>query len=90
MEKIVAVGTLAANYVKVYQYDDIDTWIQMGSKILGTPGAFGTSVSLSSDGTIVAVGAPKYSPNNWTNQTGLVRIYNYVNNKLDTNLVKIL
>jgi len=50
--------------VRIHQYNPlIDTWIQIGQTIQGTsPGDyFGHSVSLSGDGTTVAVGAPGFS-----------------------------
>ena len=48
-------------YCKVFQYNaDVNQWLLMGSTIGGYPqlGAMGTSVSLSSNGTVVAIGDP--------------------------------
>ena len=49
-------------------------WVQLGSGIEGEPEDYlGTSVSLSSDGTTIAIGAIKNS----RGRSGLVRIYSY-------------
>eukprot|EP00939_MAST-03C_sp_MAST-3C-sp1_P004945 g4945.t1 len=69
---IVAGGTLMGGYVLVYKYDGTD-WNQMGSDIDeaardGDP----THVSLSFDGTIIAIGAP------YTNsKAGQVHVYKH-------------
>jgi len=52
--------------VWVYRYDSVlDTWNQQGNKIFGSPFVTdqfqGTSVSLSNDGNILAIGAPRTS-----------------------------
>ena len=51
-------------YVHVYEYDNTsDSWTQVGSTIYGTWATrSGTSLSLNSDGTILAIGAPYYDP----------------------------
>jgi uncharacterized protein YjbI with pentapeptide repeats len=86
--KIVAIG---ANYndgtngadsghVRVYQYDDVaKSWTQLGTDIDGEAGndLSGTSVSLSSDGKIVAIGA--YGNDGTGNESGHVRVYQYTN-----------
>ena len=86
---IVAVGipsparigkTSSPGYVRVYQYDANNTsWSQLGSDINGEANddEFGYSISLSSDGTILAVGAP-YNDGNGSS-SGHVRIYQYSN-----------
>ena len=63
--------------VRVYQYNGT-AWGQLGSDIDGgTAGEkFGTSVSLSSNGTRVAIGAPEFSQVGFTNR-GRVQIWTY-------------
>ncbi|MDG1656632.1 MAG: FG-GAP repeat protein, partial [Schleiferiaceae bacterium] len=80
----VAIGALAqqsgsptaAGHVRVYEYS-AGSWTQLGSDIVGE--AFfdksGYSVSLSSDGATVAIGAP-YNDGNGT-YSGHARIYEY-------------
>ena len=79
--RIVAIGALGndgngvnAGQVRIFENQE-DSWIQIGEAINGeAPGDFlGTSVSLSSDGSIVAVGADRNSVNG-TN-AGQVRVY---------------
>ena len=78
---IMAVGAIYQNStgaVFVYQYSN-ETWSQLGSNINGegSSDAFGTSVALSSDGTILAVGAPR---NDGTaTDSGSARVYQYSN-----------
>ena len=69
----------AAGHVRVYQYNGSTTWTQLGSDINGEAALdfFGTSVSLSSDGTILAVGA--YNNDGNGSNSGHVRIYQYSN-----------
>ena len=64
--------------VRVYQYAS-STWSQLGSDIDGEAASDkeGYSVSLSSDGTIVAIGAI-YNDGNGSN-SGQVRVYQYAN-----------
>jgi len=72
---IIAVGgegfNSFAGVVRVYEYQGGD-WMQIGSDIVGNAGnaQFGTSISLSSDGTILAAGAP-----NGDSYHGYVGIY---------------
>ena len=79
---ILAVGALLndgagsnAGHVRVYQYAN-STWSQLGSDIDGAVAGeeFGNSVSLSSDGTILAVGARSSS-----SSTGHTQLYKYAN-----------
>ena len=65
-----------SGHVRVYQYSD-SSWTQLGADIDGEAAYdfSGSSVSLSSDGTKVAVGAP-YNAGNGTN-TGHVRVYSW-------------
>ena len=58
--KIVAIGALGNNnagYVRIYEFND-NTWVQLGQKFNGELENYNTgySVSLSGDGTIVAIG----------------------------------
>ena len=63
--------------VRVYQYNGT-AWGPLGSDIYGgTAGEkFGTSVSLSSNGTQVAIGAPEFSEIGYTNR-GRVQVWTY-------------
>ncbi|MCH7764555.1 MAG: hypothetical protein IIB95_12605, partial [Candidatus Marinimicrobia bacterium] len=79
----VAIGALyndgngnSSGHVRVYNYSS-GTWIQLGSDIDGEAGADGSgrSVSLSSDGNRVAIGAPGNDGNG--SDAGHVRVYNY-------------
>ena len=65
-----------AGHVRVYQYDGI-SWTQLGTDIDGEAGSdrSGRMVSLSSDGTIVAIGAAANDGNG--SNAGHVRIYQY-------------
>ena len=83
---IVAIGANAndgtgnlAGHVRIYQYSN-NSWTQLGSDIDGEAAEdqSGYSVSLSSDGTIVAIGA-QYNDGTASN-AGHVRIYQYSNN----------
>ena len=62
--------------VRVYKYEN-HKWTQLGSDIDGDKqnGRFGYSLSISDDGTIIAVGAPNYQNSSGTQ--GLVRTYQY-------------
>jgi len=67
--------------VSVFQYISADnTWSQVGNNIDGeAPGdEFGLSVSLSADGTIVAIGAVN-NDSNGNNESGHVRVYQFQN-----------
>ena len=65
-----------AGHVRVYDLTD-GAWVQTGSDIDGeaTGDSSGFSVSLSSDGTRVAIGAPNNNDNG--NDAGHVRVYDY-------------
>ena len=65
-----------AGHVRVYDLKD-GAWVQTGSDIDGEAAGdlFGASVSLSSDGTRVAIGAPYNDENGWN--SGHVRIYDW-------------
>jgi hypothetical protein len=65
-----------AGHVRVYQFSS-GAWTQMGADVDGeaTDDQSGHSVSLSSDGTIVAVGA--YANDDGGANAGHVRVYQY-------------
>ena len=67
------------DYVRIYQYTG-DSWVQIGSDIRGEASGegFGASVSLSSDGRTVAIGAPFFNNGNGL-PAGQVRIYKLEN-----------
>lgn len=82
---IIAVGTKGnglnssgSGHVRVYQWTN-DSWSQLGADIQGTVSSFyfGRSVSLSSNGLIVAIGAEHY--NSQTPVPGYVCVYEYTN-----------
>jgi len=68
-----------SGHVKVFEYGN-DKWIQMGYDIDGESGGdeSGYSISLSSDGQRIAIGATKNNGDG--NQRGHVRVYEFVNN----------
>ncbi len=75
---IVAIGTVgtSSENVRVYNYNG-SNWIQLGQDIDGLAAGDrnGYSISLSSDGFTIAIGAPE-SDGNGTD-SGHVRVYNY-------------
>ncbi|MFT6921228.1 MAG: hypothetical protein ACJA1C_000222 [Crocinitomicaceae bacterium] len=72
----IAIGAFGNNngYARVYSFDGTD-WVQQGSDILGEAefDQFGTSISLSGNGTIVAIGGQFNDGNG--NNSGHVRVY---------------
>ena len=83
---IVAIGANNNNdngndsgHVRVYRYSN-DVWIQLGQDIDGEASGdwSGYNVSLSSDGTKVAIGARRNDGDN-SNNSGHVRVYGYIN-----------
>jgi hypothetical protein len=70
-----------AGAVRIFHWDG-NAWVQLGSSLFGneTGQGFGASVSLSDDGTTVAIGAPFKSidVNNWST-IGLARVYRWNN-----------
>jgi hypothetical protein len=83
---IVAIGAVSndgngsdSGHVRVYSYDD-NYWTKLGTDIDGDASgdSSGFSVSLSSDGSTVAIGSPKNDKNGVS--SGHVRIYSFVNN----------
>jgi hypothetical protein len=67
-----------SGHVRIYQYDG-SSWQQLGADIDGEAEGdeFGNSVSLSANGSIVAIGAPFNKVNG--QELGHVRIYQYIN-----------
>ena len=74
-------GFSNSGQVRVYQYG-VDTWNQLSTDIDGEAAGdlSGISVSISSDGTIVAIGANGNDGNG--NNNGHVRVYRYDNGTL--------
>ena len=69
---------ISSGHVQVYEYDEDfinGTWVQLGEDIDGDAyyDSLGSSVSFSSDGNIVAIGAPSF------NRDGHVRVYGFDN-----------
>jgi len=87
---IVAIGAIGndgdngvdSGHVRVYEYNGVDTWVQLGLDIDGEAASdfSGKSVSLSSDGKIVAIGADFNDGNG--SVSGHVRVYEYFNGTL--------
>jgi hypothetical protein len=83
--RVNAANGFSSGHVRVYQRDESNTtvapigWTQLGADIDGAAqyNYFGTSVSLSSDGTIVAIGA--YGNDDNGIDSGHVRVYQYSN-----------
>jgi len=82
---VVAIGTYGnddngdkSGHVRVYEYDTSSGWLQLGNDIDGEAECdrSGYSVSLSSDGKVVAIGAPENRGNNGY-ASGHVRVYKY-------------
>lgn len=72
-----------SGHVRVYKFSAAgNVWTQVGGDIDGGEACFdrfGTSVSLSGDGSVVAVGAPNYDTGGGdiSNHSGLARVYKY-------------
>ena len=84
---IVAIGAtgndgngMRSGHVRIYKNVN-DNWTKIGNDIDGEAefDHFGTSVSLSSDGSVVAIGAPNNAANGYG--SGHVQIYKNVNDK---------
>lgn len=79
-----AISTDAAGSVKIYQQSD-NGWIQKGQTVFGelnydiTGDFFGQSVSLSDDGTILAVGAPQTMVSQY--MEGRARVFKFNNDQ---------
>jgi hypothetical protein len=81
--RTLAISELGSNMfsglVKVYEFSNTQ-WNQIGNTISSefSSDYFGNSLSISSNGTILAVGASHYDVEPWSNNdTGLVRVYKY-------------
>lgn len=72
------IGFTGSGYVRVYQ-NQSGNWVQIGQKIEGIADfdEFGYAISLSADGTVLAIGASAYSPLLATPNVGRVKIYQY-------------
>ena len=73
-----------SGHVRVYQYDELNkNWYQIGEDIdsENTYNYLEASVSLSSDGTALAIGFHVNSMNSdYNNNNGNVRVFNFINN----------
>ena len=70
-------------FVRVYKYSNTsNTWTPLGAKINGEADndLFGRSVTLSSDGGVLAVGAEQNDGNGGSTNSGHVRVYKYNEN----------
>lgn len=87
---ILAVGATGyGNYVNAYQYNEVtNNWDMLGASISGEnlSDKSGTSISLSDDGSILAIGAPDNDGVNG-NGSGHVRIYQYNANTISWSLL---
>ncbi len=74
---IFVLGNRDTEDVHIFKYTITGAWIQYGSSITNDQNGsgFGRFVSLSSDGSTIAIGAPLYSSNK--NGIGQVRVYQY-------------
>jgi hypothetical protein len=81
---IVAVGAWGAQgwagQVQVMQFSN-STWVPMGSILTGRleGNQLGVSVSLSATGSTLVTGANQYNLGDFTNRTGLVRVFRFEN-----------
>lgn len=74
-----AVGSYRANGIRVFEYKN-DEWIQLGQDINGGQGSIDVNeVAISSDGTVVAVGASHFPYP--TVNTGVVRLFEFDNDE---------
>jgi hypothetical protein len=82
--KFLAIGATDNNgpgpntgHVRVFEYNGIDTWNQVGSDIDGTDNndQTGFSVAINTDGTIVVIGSPYVDDGG--NNSGQVRVFQY-------------
>eukprot|EP00587_Corethron_hystrix_P002827 CAMPEP_0113302584 /NCGR_PEP_ID=MMETSP0010_2-20120614/3350_1 /TAXON_ID=216773 ORGANISM="Corethron hystrix, Strain 308" /NCGR_SAMPLE_ID=MMETSP0010_2 /ASSEMBLY_ACC=CAM_ASM_000155 /LENGTH=732 /DNA_ID=CAMNT_0000156427 /DNA_START=541 /DNA_END=2739 /DNA_ORIENTATION=- /assembly_acc=CAM_ASM_000155 len=66
-----------AGQVKVYQFEN-DTWMMLGGAIKGESGShFGSSISLSSAGSSLAIGSLHGTNPSGNNKAGFVQVYSY-------------
>ena len=74
---IFIIGSYIQGYIQVYEWDEINSkWIQKGKDLKGLMEAdfWGFSVAMSSDGNMIAIGAPRYNES-----LGLVQVYEWKN-----------
>ena len=74
-------GLTNAGHVRVYTFIN-NAWTRLGSGIDGEAAGdeFGSWVSLSSNGMVLAVGAPFNDPSSGLANAGHVQVYQYANN----------
>jgi hypothetical protein len=70
-------STQRKGFVQVYSWSGT-AWVQRGSNLSGTSDddLFGSSVSLSANGNVLAIGAPGFDPTSRTN-AGQVKVYDW-------------
>jgi hypothetical protein len=78
--------------VRIFKYTNDASWVQQGVDIYGSlenavngNEEFGYSISLSGNGKIIAIGAPKNDTS--YNETGQVRVYSYIENDNSWNMI---
>lgn len=84
--KTVAIGILGDGIdptfkgeTEIYKLDNTNNWVKVGNTIEGEQigGASGSSVSLNTNGDVIAIGEPKNDEEG--NDAGQVRVYHYIN-----------
>lgn len=72
------VGSTDDGYIRIYEWNST-SWVQRGSDITGESGGYsaGYGLSLSADGSIVAVGEPNATSTIGDALAGQVRIYSW-------------
>ena len=82
--------TSEVEYAKVFEFiSEADAWLQMGSNIQGSHSGenFGSSVSITRDGSRVAIGGPNarhFTSTKTDDSTyGVVRVYDWVSTRVD-------
>ena len=78
--------------VRIFKYTNDTSWVQLGLDINGEAAnavngneEFGFSISLSGNGKIIAIGAPKNDTS--YNEAGQVRVYSYIENDNSWNII---
>ena len=73
--------------VRIFKYTNDTSWVQQGLDINGETAEdeFGFSISLSGNGKIIAIGAPKNDTS--YNEAGQVRVYSYIENTNSWNII---
>ena len=77
------------NYVQVYDYDDSDGWVQVGTNLMGFHSfdQFGRSVSISNNGLRVVAGGRSHHGGGWQNK-GHVRVFDWDSEGQDWTLIE--